>query len=275
MGRNGGPQNGGRGRGRGRQQNGGSRSNGRPPQNDGGNFTLEVVTLKGRRFNKEVSTSMTVMQLKAMLAPGEPSNVVKIIVGSQMMSDKKSDGSDYRISDGPYNISPQKNQVKLVSRFDGGGRSHSGIAEVSHQLKWFNHDSLGSNFIGVEPLDDGWSWNVLFKGPQGSPYQGTIFETNFRFPPDYPASPPSIKFITPIYHPNVYTHSGDLCWHDNDSSGSRYFADIIFAAVLALLVQPNPYSPANSEAASLYTQNEKEYRRKAREHAKQHNLYAR
>ena len=31
-----------------------------------------------------------------------------------------------------------------------------------------------------------------------------------KFPTDYPYSPPSIRFVTKVWHPNVY-ENGDLC----------------------------------------------------------------
>jgi ubiquitin-conjugating enzyme E2 R len=31
-----------------------------------------------------------------------------------------------------------------------------------------------------------------------------------KFPQDYPYSPPSIRFVTKVWHPNVY-ENGDLC----------------------------------------------------------------
>lgn len=31
-----------------------------------------------------------------------------------------------------------------------------------------------------------------------------------KFPPDYPYSPPNLKFLTKVWHPNVY-ENGDLC----------------------------------------------------------------
>lgn len=262
---------GGRGRnaGRGRGQGGRDRGAGVSPVAPDGSFTLNVTTLKGHRFDKKVQSTMTVLELKALLAPHESETTVKIIVGSTMMSNKKSDGSDFRIGDGPYHVSPRNNKVRLVNRFEGGARS--GIREVCHQLKWMTQDQLGNNFVGVEPLNDGWSWNVVFRGPQRSPFQRHVFEINMQFPTNYPEGAPTITFITPVFHPNVY-ENGKLCWHDNDTSGSVYYADMIFVAVLALLEQPNPDSPANGEAARLYASNQAEYRRRAREHADRHAL---
>ena len=31
-----------------------------------------------------------------------------------------------------------------------------------------------------------------------------------KFPPDYPYSPPTVRFLTKVWHPNVY-ENGDLC----------------------------------------------------------------
>lgn len=31
-----------------------------------------------------------------------------------------------------------------------------------------------------------------------------LFQAHMKFPPDYPYSPPSIRFLTKVWHPNVY-----------------------------------------------------------------------
>jgi hypothetical protein len=35
-----------------------------------------------------------------------------------------------------------------------------------------------------------------------------LFQAHMKFPPDYPYSPPSIRFLTKVWHPNVYEVSG-------------------------------------------------------------------
>lgn len=37
-----------------------------------------------------------------------------------------------------------------------------------------------------------------------------VFQAHVKFPPDYPYSPPSVRFLTKVWHPNVY-ENGDLC----------------------------------------------------------------
>ena len=40
--------------------------------------------------------------------------------------------------------------------------------------------------------------------------EGGIFNAKMKFPEDYPDKPPKMKFVTPIWHPNVYPN-GDVC----------------------------------------------------------------
>jgi ubiquitin-conjugating enzyme E2 T len=47
-------------------------------------------------------------------------------------------------------------------------------------------------------------------GPVESPYCNGVFRLDIHIPPRYPIEPPQIKFITPIYHPNIDT-GGRIC----------------------------------------------------------------
>ena len=40
--------------------------------------------------------------------------------------------------------------------------------------------------------------------------EGGIFNCKLKFPETYPDRPPKMKFVTPIWHPNVYPN-GDVC----------------------------------------------------------------
>ena len=39
-------------------------------------------------------------------------------------------------------------------------------------------------------------------GPEGTCFEGGVFVTELIFPPDYPLSPPKMRFISEIFHPN-------------------------------------------------------------------------
>ena len=47
-------------------------------------------------------------------------------------------------------------------------------------------------------------------GGSDSPYKGGIFKLEVRIPDRYPFEPPNVKFLTPIYHPNIDA-AGRIC----------------------------------------------------------------
>lgn len=48
-------------------------------------------------------------------------------------------------------------------------------------------------------------------GPEGSPYEGGVFEVDITIPRQYPFEPPKMKFITKVWHPNVSSQTGAIC----------------------------------------------------------------
>jgi ubiquitin-conjugating enzyme E2 T len=65
--------------------------------------------------------------------------------------------------------------------------------------------------IGAWSKDD--SLHVLaaqMTGPEGTPYAGGTFHLEVVIPDRYPFEPPKIRFLTPIYHPNIDT-GGRIC----------------------------------------------------------------
>jgi len=43
---------------------------------------------------------------------------------------------------------------------------------------------------------------LLYRGPEGTPFEGGVFTTRLVFPPDYPLSPPKMRFVGDMFHPN-------------------------------------------------------------------------
>jgi ubiquitin-conjugating enzyme E2 A len=106
-----------------------------------------------------------------------------------------------------------------------------------------------------------------------------------HFEEAYPNKPPGVKFISDMFHPNVYG-TGELCL---DILQNRWSPTYDVAAVLtsiqryavprwqdyglgggvltrrSLLNDPNTSSPANVEASNLYKENRKEYTKRVRE----------
>ena len=48
------------------------------------------------------------------------------------------------------------------------------------------------------------------RGPNGTPFEFGVFVARLHFPSDYPLSPPRMKFISDIFHPNGTKYEYDL-----------------------------------------------------------------
>ncbi|KAH3757074.1 ubiquitin-conjugating enzyme [Pelomyxa schiedti] len=118
-------------------------------------------------------------------------------------------------------------------------------------------------------------WQVMIIGPPDTIYEGGFFHARLTFPPDYPLNPPKMKFITEIWHPNVYAN-GDVCisilhppgddkW-GYESASERWLpvhtVESILLSVISMLSSPNDESPANIEAAVEWRTNKASFRRK-------------
>jgi ubiquitin-conjugating enzyme E2 A len=86
-----------------------------------------------------------------------------------------------------------------------------------------------------------------------------------RFDSDYPIKPPSVKFITTMYHPNIY-RDGKICIDilQPHEWVSTQTVRTIMLSIISLLCDPNPASPANREAAELFVKDKNAYNTKVR-----------
>ena len=80
------------------------------------------------------------------------------------------------------------------------------------------------------------------------------------------------KFSPPLFHPNVYP-SGTICLSIlSEEEGWRPGITIkqILQGIQDLLDEPNPDSPAQSEAYSLFVQNRAGYKRRVQQEARKY-----
>lgn len=133
------------------------------------------------------------------------------------------------------------------------------------------NSGINASFID----NDVYKWRVTFFGPPQSPYSGGVFPAMVEFPPDYPSNPPRMKFLTPMYHPNI-ADNGEVCIsifnssnpdqddHLSDSVPFEFTAQSFFITVQAMLSDPDFDSPVNMDVAYTYQNNPREFMRKVR-----------
>lgn len=154
----------------------------------------------------------------------------------------------------------------------------SAAALLGRQLKQMQSDKdipgISCGLVDNNVFD----WEViLMMSDECRYYGGGFFKARLTFPPDYPMMPPKMKFETPIFHPNVY-ESGEVCISilhppEEDKYGYEKASErwspvqspeTILLSVISMLSSPNDDSPANVDAAKLWREDNKSFKRKCR-----------
>ncbi|CAG5865715.1 unnamed protein product, partial [Menidia menidia] len=90
----------------------------------------------------------------------------------------------------------------------------------------------------------------------------STFKLIVEFTEEYPNKPPTVRFVSKMFHPNVYA-DGSICLDILQNRWSpTYDVSSILTSIQSLLDEPNPNSPANSQAAQLYQENKREYEKR-------------
>lgn len=159
--------------------------------------------------------------------------------------------------------------------------------------------------ISATPHDDNLRYfDVTIDGPSQSPYEGTwgacdklqlfadkhiggVFKLELFLPDDYPMTPPKVRFLTKIYHPNI-DRLGRICldvlksefvvlpclsWtlltHLGNWSPALQIRTILLS-IQALLGAPNPDDPLANDVAQAWKENQAQAIQTAQEWTQQY-----
>ncbi|XP_026156317.1 uncharacterized protein LOC113126493 [Mastacembelus armatus] len=107
-------------------------------------------------------------------------------------------------------------------------------------------------------------WKILMEGPPDTPYEKGVFELFCQFGPDYPVKPPTVRFVTRIYHCNINS-VGRICHNifDRNYNAQITMRDIL-DAMYGLLIAPEPQDPLDSILAEEFLTSQKMYEQQAK-----------
>ena len=95
-------------------------------------------------------------------------------------------------------------------------------------------------------------WTGYIKGPPDSPFSDGWFKLKFDVTQNYPQTPPKVKFLTRVFHPNVHFETGEICLEvlKADSWNAMWTLESVARAIVNLLLNPNADSPLNCDAGN-------------------------
>ncbi len=129
-------------------------------------------------------------------------------------------------------------------------------------------------YYSLVPQEDNmFIWDVLLFGPVSTIFEGGIYKCQFIFNKEYPNKPPEFKFISNLFHPNIYP-DGKVCIsilhegkdqyeyeHVSERWNPSHSVNSILLSILSILSSPNFDSPANVDASILWRNNWSEYKK--------------
>ncbi|KAL3767600.1 hypothetical protein ACHAWO_003279 [Cyclotella atomus] len=154
-----------------------------------------------------------------------------------------------------------------------------GAELLKRQLNELAKNPIDLVSVGLTDDSNIYDWEILIMGPDGTLYEGGFFKARLVFPPDFPNMPPTMTFLSPMWHPNVY-EDGKVCisilhppgedaMNAQESAEERWRpilgVEAILMSVISMLNDPNDESPANIDAAKQWRGDREAFKKRVRQ----------
>lgn len=134
----------------------------------------------------------------------------------------------------------------------GGTKNHSVTKRLQNELMQLMMNTPAGISAFPDSESNLFKWTATIKGPEDTYYEGLSFKVALEFSENYPYRPPTVTFISPMYHPNV-DMSGRICLDIlQDQWSAVQNISSVLLSIQSLLGEPNNSSPLNGEAADLW-----------------------
>uniref|UniRef100_A0A7R9U7A3 E2 ubiquitin-conjugating enzyme n=1 Tax=Pinguiococcus pyrenoidosus TaxID=172671 RepID=A0A7R9U7A3_9STRA len=158
------------------------------------------------------------------------------------------------------------------------GGSDYGAELLRRQLHELHRNPPEGVSVGLVDDSNIFVWEVMIVGAPNTFYEEGMFRATLEFPPDFPNSPPVMRFISEMWHPNVYEDGrvcisilhppGDDEMNDQETAEERWRpilgVEQIILSVLSMLGDANADSPANVDAAVQFRDDLEAFKKRVR-----------
>ena len=151
----------------------------------------------------------------------------------------------------------------------GSSASWTGSRETLPRGACYAARLRGERCRGVEKGGEWSGAEGAHHRPTLHPYAGGLFLIALRITKRYPFEPPTVRFVTPVHHPNVDSR-GRICLDTLKSPPAGTWSPAVslpslLTTLRALLADPNPDDALAEEVAAEYKLRPAEFRRRAAE----------
>ena len=97
--------------------------------------------------------------------------------------------------------------------------------KLIQEYKNFPRDAAGLGVLFQPRQENMMICEAVIFGPDNTEWESGVFRLEMIFPENYPAKPPEVRFLTSMFHPNIYTN-GKICLDILDKQWTRAYTSL-------------------------------------------------